>query len=405
VFEVDFFDDAPNNTIPAVPGNPAEHPAFTIVDPDGVQVNSGVGTPGASPGRWTASWAVPEDAPLSTVSNKWRVVWNMVTQTSRQLQQTDPFDVIELRTPDSLEDVRETSYIIYAGNSERVVLRLPRRPDELVVQGFASVSLSNPCPVETPTFSGSLAGAEIKEVEEQNLFAYIFDTPNLTTHGEYQIVWNYRQTITSSTETTVQRLFVPPPVFWSLAPSLEELIDKLQKKQGAIQAYGPANLFEYFQRGLGILNSTTPATNWDLNNFPYAASTVRFLIEAAGLWAMNAQQLLAGELQFSFSGQTVTLDLDQTGIYGEIGDKLYERLTGDAAGSWPKAKVDIVRQATPIAHVGNRLMGKYGMNQYTTIVDRGYAGAPDIYNPALLRQNGFNVGFTLADTLIYLNLV
>ncbi|HUV39253.1 MAG TPA: hypothetical protein VMY39_06545, partial [Planctomycetota bacterium] len=334
MFEIDFFDDAPNNTVPAVPGTP-DQPAFTIVDPDGVQVNSGVGIPGAGPGRWTTSWMVAADAPLSTQSNKWRIVWNMVTQTGRQLQQTDPFDVIELRTPDTLEDVRSTSYIIYAGNGERVSLRLPRPPDELTVQGFNSASLSNPCPTDTPVFTGSLAASTITLVEEQNMFTYYVDTGPLTVPGEYQIVWTYRQTVTSPSETTVQRLFVPPPVFWSLAPSLNELIDKLQKKQGAIQAYGPANLFEYFQRGLGILNSTTPASNWDLLNFPYASATTRFLVEAAALWAMNAQHLLAGELQFSFSGQTVTLDMDQQGIYGEIGDKLYERLTGTAPGSWP----------------------------------------------------------------------
>jgi len=397
VFEVDFFDDAPNNTIPAVPSNPATYPAWAIVDPSGNQVTSGVGTPGSNPGRWNASWNVPPDAPLSTQSNKWRIVWNMVTQTGRQLQQTFPFDVIELRTPDTLEDVRSHSYLCYQGNSERLILRLPRRPDELSVQGFKSTALSNPCPEDTAAFSGSLATSTITEIEEQNLFVYIFDTPALTGLGEYQIVWNYRQTITSPTETTVQRLFVPPRVFWSLNPSLRVLIDKLQKKQGTVHAYTDADTFEYFQRGIGILNGTTPATNWDLTTFPYASTTTRFLIEAAALWAMNAQQMLAGELQFSFSGQTVTLDLDQTGIYGEIAQRLIEDLTGEGPGSWPKTKVDISRQVGPIAHVGNRLLGRYGTNQYTYKVwssDVG-AGSPTIFEQ--YPGPGVNVGFTLTD--------
>jgi len=407
VFEADFFDDAPNNTTPAVPANPAESPSYTIVDPSGVQVNSGVGTPGSQPGRWTASWAVPQDAPLSTQSNKWRIVWNMVAQTARQLQQTLPFDVIELRTPDTLDDVRAESYMVYAGNSERVVLRLPRRPDEISIQGFMSSSLTNPCPSDTALFTGSLAGGTIVEVEEQNLFAYIFDTPALTDFGEIQVVWNYRQTITSPTETTVQRIFVPPSVFWSLGPSLRVLIDKLQKRQGAIQSYPDSDLFEYFQRGLGILNGTTPASDWSLLNFPYASTTTRFLIEAAALWAMHAQQLLAGELQFSFSGQSVTLDIDQQGVYDTIASKLLEDLRGTDPGAWPSAKRDIIRQATPIAHVANRLMGKYGMNQYTyKVYSSGVgAGSPNIYDPTQFRGPGVNVGFTLTDTLIYLNLV
>jgi hypothetical protein len=46
LFTVSFFDDAPNNTIPSVPANPAEYPSFTVVDPTGVQLVSGVGIPG-----------------------------------------------------------------------------------------------------------------------------------------------------------------------------------------------------------------------------------------------------------------------------------------------------------------------------------------------------------------------
>src|SRR3954470_2967856 len=90
VLEVDFFDDAPTNTIPSVPGNPSMYPAFAIVDPTGVQVATGVGQPGSMPGRWQTSWTVPTSATLSTQSNKWLVVWNMVTATARQLQRTNP---------------------------------------------------------------------------------------------------------------------------------------------------------------------------------------------------------------------------------------------------------------------------------------------------------------------------
>ena len=406
VFEVDFFDDAPTNSTPAVPSNPAQYPAWTIVDPSGVQITSGVGTPGSNPGRWNASWSVPTTAALSTQTNKWRIVWNMVTQTARQLQQTNPFDVIELRTPDTLQDVRAHAYVVYAGQSERLVLRLPRRPDVLTVSAFAATSLSNPTPHAAVAFSGSLAAATIVEVQEQNMYSYYFDTPALSTLGEHQIVWTYRQTVTSPTDTTVQKLFVPPPVFWSLAPSLRVLIDKLQKKAGAIQAYVDADLYEYFQRGIGILNGTTPYTNWDLCTFPYSAATTRFLIEGAALWAMHSQHILSGELQFSFSGQTVTLDMDQTGLYDTMAQKLLEDLTGDGKGSWPNTKVNYIRQITNIAVVGNRIMGRYAYNRFTYKVDSSTIGSD---SPTLGQQfpgvGPIGVNFTLTDVLIYLNLV
>lgn len=405
VFEIDFFDDAPTNSIPAVPANPATDPSWAIVDPSGVEITSGVGAPGASAGRWAATWNVPPDAPLSTQSNKWRIVWNIVTQTNRQLQQTQTFDVVELRTPDTLEDLRSHAYLTYQGNSERLILRLPSRPSTLSVQGFKSTAIANPCPEDTATFAGTLAGAEITEIEEQNLFVYIFDTPALMDLGEYQIVWNYRLTPTSPNETPIQRIFVPPRVFWSLAPSLRVLIDKLQKKQGTVHAYADADVYEYFSQGVGMLNGVTPATNWDLSNFPYNAATVRFLIEAAALHAMNAQQMLSGELQFSFSGQSVTLDMDQQGVYGEIAQRLIDDLTGERPGAWPRTKVDMIRQATPIAHVGGRLMGRYGTNQYTYKVHRNSIGpsSPTIFEG--FPGPGVNAGFTLTDIQVYLNLI
>lgn len=400
MFEVEFFDDAPANTTPSVPANPSESPSWSIVDPTGVQVTNGVGLPGSAPGRWTANWSVPPDAPLSTVSDKWRIVWNMVTGTGRQLQTTNPFDVIELRTPDTLDAVRDGSYLAYQGTSERLILRLPRRPSELTVTGFASTSLGNPCPTDTPVWSGSLADSSITEVEEQNMFVYIFDTPVLTDVGETQIVWNHRQTITSPNEVIVQRLFIPPRVFWSLNPSLRVIIDKLQKKLGTIHAYTDSDIFEYFQRGVGILNGTTPATNWDLQTFPYSSVTVRFLIEAAALWALRAQGLLSSELQFSFSGQQVTLDQDTSSGYDNLESKVVEDLVGDRPGSWPRTKVDMLRQAGSIAHVGNRIMGRYANNfNYTFKVFTSNVGTLDgsIFDPNVLRQNGVNAGFTLVD--------
>lgn len=299
LFEIDFFDDAPTNTVPAVPSSNA-YPTFAILDPTGVQVINGVGTPGSVPGRWQTNWFVSQTAALSTKESKYRIVWNMVTQTARQLQQTVPFDVIELRTPDTLADLRAHAYMTYVGQSERMVLRLPKRPDSISLVAYQAMNMTTPVPNATPAFGGSFSSGTIQEVQEQNLYCYLFDTPALTGLGEYQIVWNYRMTPTSPSDVTVQKLFVPPQVVWSLIPSLRVLIDKLQKKSGTIQAYTDADIYEYYLRGLGYLNSTTPITNWDLTTFPYNPATTKSLVLAAALWAMQAQHLLSGELAFSF---------------------------------------------------------------------------------------------------------
>lgn len=404
LFEIDFFDDSPANTIPAVPASNA-YPTFAVLDPTGVQVITGVGTPGAVPGRWQTNWFVSQTAALSTKESKYRIVWNMVTQTARQLQQTVPFDVIELRTPDTLEDLRAHAYMTYVGQSERFVLRLPKRPDSISIVAYQAMNLSTPVPNTTPVFGGSFSSGTIQEVQEQNLYCYLFDTPPLTGLGEYQLVWNYRMTPTSPSDVTVQKLFVPPQVVWSLIPSLRVLIDKLQKKSGTIQAYTDSDIYEYYLRGLGYLNSTTPITNWDLTTFPYNPATTKSLILSAALWAMQAQHLLSGELAFSFSGQTVTLEVDQTGVYSDVIARINEDLFGTGPASWKGTKVNYIRAVTPIAHVANRIMGKYAYNRFTYKIQSGFIGSDSKPLMNVLPGPGVNTGFTLTDALVFLNLV
>lgn len=399
VLEVDFFDDAPANTTPSVPANPAQYPAWTIVDPAGVQVASGVGIPGSAVGRWSASYFIPPDAPLSTQSNKWRIIWTMVTQTARQLRSDNPFDIIELRTPDTLPALRSHSYVSYPGESERLIFRLPRRPDELSVKVYAPVSYTDPTPIETPIATGSLAASSITEIQEQNLFSYIFDTGPLATIGEHQVVWMTRQTVTSPRDTTVQKMVVPPQVFFSLAISLKTLIDKLQKKPGKIQAYTDSDLYEYILRGLGLINSVTPITNWSLCNFPWNSFLARFLIEAAAWYGLQAQQLLSSELAFSFSGQSVTLDVDQTSVYGEAIQRLYDDLTGSGRGSLGSAKRDLNRATTPAALVGGRMSRNYGSN-FVFRVAQGQAGS---FPSSFLTQSGFNA-IALEELIVSLGL-
>lgn len=403
-FEADFFDDAPDNTVAAVPVDPSSEPRYTIVSPSGVQMNSGVGVPGSAPGRWTATWSVPPDAELSTQSNKWTIYWSMETASSRQLQKELAFDVIELRTPDTLEDLRSNSYMVYQGKKTRIVLRLPKEATEITVDVYPSTSVDNPCPEETAIFSGTVPGGTINLVEEQNLFAYWADTPLLTAPGEYQVVWNYRHTVASPEETVVQRLFVAPPVFWNIAKSLSKLIDKLQKKAGTIQAYTDDDLYEYVTRGIGMLNGVNPATAWTMTQFPYTSMTVSFLLKAAALWAMDAQQLLAGELAFSFSGQQVTLDVDQTNVYSDMAQRLIDNLFGDGKGSWTSAKVDIMRQASPIAVVGNRgIPGQYN-NQYTFKLWTNSVGPNQVPLFEQFPGGGVNFGWTLTDVQVFLGL-
>ncbi len=403
LFEVDFFEDPPANTTAMVPTT-AAGPSWVLVAPNGTQVAVGTGVPGSATGRWQTTYNMPPDAPLTTVNGKWRVIWTMTSGSGRQVQKEVPFDVVELRTPDTLEDLRAHSYLCYPGDSERLVLRLPRQvQDTMTVRIFKTSDFGNPAPQTDVFFEASLTTG-ITMVEEQNLFTYIVDTPVLPDAGEYHIVWRYRYTVTSPSDITTQKMFVPIPVFHSLEKTLRVLIDKLQKKSGTIHAYNTADIYEYFMLGMGYLNSVTPVSNFTMANFPYNGMTVRHLIEAAALVALQAQHLVSGELQFSFSGQAVTLDLDQTGVYAEVVQRLMDQIGGDGKTAWPAAKIGLNRATNPNAIVGGRMMGNR-QKTYTFKVASSMVGANQ--QPLAGTYDGqgpTGLGWTLSEVMLGLGI-
>jgi hypothetical protein len=88
------------------------------------------------------------------------------------------------------------------------------------------------------------------------------------------------------------------------------VIDKYQKRKEIVQAYMDSDIYEYLKRGLEVVNSWHPLTNYFITSVPTPLTPYWLL--AGQLWGLNAQHLMEVDLSFAFSGQTVTLDYDHT---------------------------------------------------------------------------------------------
>jgi hypothetical protein len=151
-------------------------------------------------------------------------------------------------------------------------------------------------------------------------------------------------------ENLLQVIRVPETNFWRFNPSLRMFLDKFRKRIGAIQSYSDADLYEYLIRGLGLINSIAPTTNWTLDSIPprVLSGVAEMVILGASIWALHAQQILEIELSFTHGGQTVTLDYnhDYGGVISSIRDLL--------SNFMEKGKQDIFRKATGSGVVGVR---------------------------------------------------
>ena len=137
------------------------------------------------------------------------------------------------------------------------------------------------------------------------------------------------------------------------------LIDKLQKRLGIVQAYEDSDIVEYLARGAELVNSIYPTTFFGFQTMP-GALTVHHLLYS-GWYALQAQGLLSTEISFSFSGQTVTLEHDQSSGLADIAGRWQEFLST----TLPAAKMALVRRNAPVGTVAGRQYRMVDVNLFT----------------------------------------
>ena len=311
---------------PLTPIDPSIYPSISVVSPDEDIYQTAHATY-LGDGRWRYNWSVPADAPLSNDGRVWRLDWIMVTNIGSQIQLSQNFDVI-----DRIEsDPSERSYIqlCLTENTERLIVKF-REPQETVQ---LSLKGADTTPVNLTS--------RVVHVQQDGFHIYYADTDSLS-YGCFIATWRVRASSVSSWQNYIQQVRVPEDLFWILQPNLRMLIDKVQKKDGHVQSYSDADMYFYLQSGADVVNQFIPITGWQLYNFPLVYGMGTFLLAAASWVGLNAQFISEAELAMSYSGQTVTLDVDRTANYAAAADRLYGYLKEGLA----KTKENMLRRTS-----------------------------------------------------------
>jgi len=194
----------------------------------------------------------------------------------------------------------------------------------------------------TPTSIGTYAiSNKVIEVQEPDQYRYTLSLPGLT-RGEYLIYWKYRPLTGKPFERVVDIVWSAPHVMFSLIKQLRVYVDKIQKQAGIIQAYSDGELCNNYVKALNYVNRVHPFSTWTFSNFPWQWFE-HFLVEAAAWWTLRTQYLLEGDMQFSYGGQTITLEYDHLSFLSEELGRLERDIGADgggggAAGTLPAAK-------------------------------------------------------------------
>ncbi len=369
IFDVPFLEQ---DGSPLVPLDPALYPIVSITDTDGVVVETGVAV-SLGDGRWRFQSIIPADAIVSTDDSPWRIEWVMTTVSGRTASLAQNFNVIDVAelTPTD----RAYTQLISIGCSTRLMVKF-RSPQSVI--GLRLIDIGG----NIADLSGSLQTTNV-----DGWYVYYLDTPPWTTLGDYLAVWVMRQTVISPTQTVIQKLRVPPIEFWMHQPSLRMRIDKVQKKVGSVYAYSDSDMFEYMLRGVDMINATNPVSHWNFSTVANISPIFEYWIAASALKGLEAQYL-TGEIDFSFSGQTVTLDNDnRSAIYESTMSRLTDQLVTSTT-NLQQTKKNLLRQShTGVAGI-RPISWRHG--PYVTQIGGGRNGGNSMFSSIPLAVLGLS---------------
>jgi hypothetical protein len=327
----------------------AQYPAYAFISPSGVQVQTGVATAVSTPGSYQVQWTIPLQAELSNDDRAWQLEVTIVTKRRHQYVKTFDFNVVDKQLTGSGR--RNIIDVSLAGRSYRAIWRGDFDPAELSLECFRT---KDPDDLSGAPLAAAVDKAAMTRVVDGDSIAYYYDIPSANLRADtvfdnsFTILWSARETAVSELQQEYQQMRTIQKKGFSKIASVRFLVDRFQHRFGTAQHISDGDVVESLVRGLGNLNQWYPISGYTAEMFPEGLDT--FWVLFASQYLLQSQRLLLGNLAFNFSGQSVTLDYDQTGVI----DSAIQGFTDYINTHCTPAKYMLNRQSSRVGVAGVR---------------------------------------------------
>jgi hypothetical protein len=323
---------------------PAKQVQVRVKDVNGTVRSEGPSLISVDTGNWTYTFIVPPDAPYSDHDHTWSIDWAFVANDGAVINVVTDFDVVEDRA-----ELPEKTLLISENTTETLEFFFPEQASaiklEMIDPGNGVVVLSQ-----------QVSDFDVVPVLDGYIYAVPFNSAGKR-FGDYLMRMTTKMPSRRQPQVEMVVARVVPNNFWRLYPSMTTFLDKARKKSTMVNSYTQSDIYEYLMRGIGICNASAPQlTSWTLDMFPLGGyywndmDLSHHLITASCLWGLNCQSLMYSEIQFGFSGQTITLDYDGNSALAGLMDGLLNEINTKL----PVAKELMLRQTQKSVIVGVR---------------------------------------------------
>ena len=340
-----------------VPLDANKYPSYAFISPAGLQVQTGVAQANGTPGNYRVLWTIPVDADLSNDEMSWQLQVNFVTARRSQLSHTFDFFVVDKQvTSTGRKDIVN---LAIQDSDHRVFWRGDFDPAEITFECYASPwpDMQDIAPVP---HAAPLTKANMTKVIDGDSIIYYYDIPAAqfklwdALNNHYTGLWSVRETMVSELQVEYDQFRVIKKNMLQYIQSLRFMVDRFQHRLGTPQHISDGDICEALTQGLGLFNGWFPVSNYSWTDFPQQCTT--YWIMLSMWWMLGSQHMLMGQLAFSFSGQAVTLDYDQTTVI----DSAISRLTEWLNAHMTPQKLMINRQRTGVGSLGIRTQRAFG---------------------------------------------
>ena len=289
------------------------YPSYAFISPSGVQVQTGVATQDGPPGHYLVQWSIPLQAELSNDDRSWQLIVNVVTKRRNQVEKTWDFNIVNKQLTGSGR--RTVTDISLSGKPYRAIWRGDFDPAELSLECYASKS---PEDIAQAPLAVAVTKASMQKIIDGDSIAYYYDIPatnmvaNTVFDNPFTSLWSARETVLSEEQQEYQQIRLIKKQGFEKINGVRFMVDRFQHRFGTAQHMSDGDLVESLVRGLGMFNQWYPYSNYTPEQFPDSFDT--FWIMFSSVWMLQSQRMLLGNLAFNFSGQSITLDYDQTGV-------------------------------------------------------------------------------------------
>ena len=322
-FLAEFWNNNDLQDVPLIPSDATKYPSVSIIDINGQIVTNRLAIE-IVPGRYSFEWTVSDNAVISNDDRRYKCHWNFIAESGRQLTSFTEFDVKDPDIEPSFED-QAIKQVVLENKNIKFRYVTSHKPYELscdIIVGNTVIYHALFVDMNMVTYNGNF------------IYSFIVNNSLYKAGAEIVGIWDILETPISHPQQLHQSYYTIAPDIIPNITSLRMIIDKYRKQKDLPQHYDDGELLEYLYRGANILNAMFPTTNWSYTAFPQPLKAHLFLTSA--IYGLNAQGLLETDLNFDFSGQSVTLGYDHSSGLDSAISRMW---------SWLEAQVPAVKTA------------------------------------------------------------